>query len=183
MTPILSDLRAPPEVGRFYLVPVIRDVEWCGHRHDWPVLGPLHSDADFFNFPAAHYHVDARFLTKRQQRVGEKWARWHGPATVERAVGAAPLADWRQQVIPRGRPSLARRRCVRASYGYAYEDKDQVQRLRQHFGGSPVEPIRRGDGRLLCPHRKVDLSSFPPDPDGLVICPLHGLHVRCGGPA
>ena len=32
----------------------------------WPVMGPLHDDAEFFGFQVLHYHVDPRFLTRRQ---------------------------------------------------------------------------------------------------------------------
>jgi nitrite reductase/ring-hydroxylating ferredoxin subunit len=51
--------------------------------------------------------------------------------------------------------------------------------LRKHYG-EPAEAIRLADGRKLCPHRKADISSFPIDAEGMVICPLHGLKVRCG---
>jgi nitrite reductase/ring-hydroxylating ferredoxin subunit len=49
--------------------------------------------------------------------------------------------------------------------------------------GKIAEPIRAKGGRLLCPHRKVDLSNFPPDENGIVVCPLHGLRVRCANPS
>lgn len=34
------------------------------------------------------------------------------------------------------------------------------------------------DGRW-CPHRRTDLRTVRPGPDGIVVCPLHGLRVRC----
>lgn len=39
-----------------------------------------------------------------------------------------------------------------------------------------------GDNGMICPHRGYDLSSVPPDDDGIVECPLHGLRwcVRTG---
>lgn len=32
---------------------------------------------------------------------------------------------------------------------------------------------------LPCPNRKVDLSTLIPNEQGIVTCPLHGLHVDC----
>jgi len=55
-----------------------------------------------------------------------------------------------------------------------------VRRLCASFGegetGAPC--IRTRSGRTLCPHQRVDLSSYPVGTDGTVICPAHGLKVR-----
>lgn len=167
----LSDLREPPVVGQFYMVPVIREYPYFGKMDTWPVIGPRHTDDDFFNFPMPHYHIDARFLTKAQVRHIETDYRglvaW---------VGSSPLAH-RDIPVPTGRPVLARRKCRAASYGYSHGERDQVRALNAHY--AEPEAIRLADGRLLCPHRKADLSQFPAGADGMVTCPLHGLRVRC----
>jgi hypothetical protein len=155
------------------MVPVIRDYPLGGKLGTWPVIGPKHSDIDFLNFRDEHYHVDARFVTAAQERaitVG-------GQRSLEAVVGSWPLASYRHE-LPKGRPALARLKCRRSAYGYAYGHQPAIKKLREHYG-DPAEPIRLADRRLLCPHRKADLSSFAPGDDGLVICPLHGLRVRC----
>lgn len=180
--PLLSDLREPPLVGALYMVPVIRDYPWCGHTSNWPVLGPLHDDKDFFNFSVPHYHIDIRFTTARQEAImltrGDlQW--FSSNADVVAAMGSlsCPLASHGYR-LPKGMPGLMRRRCRRASY-YCPAEADPIKEMRKKLG-DPAEAIRLGDGRLLCPHRKVDLSQFTPDADGIVTCPLHGLRVRCG---
>ena len=170
----LADLREPPVPGRHYMVPVIRDYPYCGRVDTWPVIGPLHEDADFFRFPYPHYHVDGRFLTKAQVSSITRQRSKYRP-TVESILGASPLHH-RGQPLPKGRPQLARRLCAAPAYGHAHQGQLAVIELNAHFS-APAAAIELADGRRLCPHRKVDLSQFPADADGLVTCPLHGLRV------
>lgn len=173
MTPLLSDLREPPVVGKFYMVPVIRNYWYCGKMGDWPVIGPMHVDADFFNFTTAHYHVDARFISpSMEDRLinGTFYA-----SSLQGVVGGVPLSD-RSNPVPKGRPMLARRKCYRSTYGNSYQERPEIKALNAHYG-APAQPIDLADGRRLCPHRKVDLSQFPADENGIVVCPLHGLRV------
>lgn len=176
-TPLLSELREPPVVGRYYMVPTIHGA-LLEITDDWPVLGALHHDRGGpLNFPHNHYHVDARFLTAGQERKLRPWASGSLVGEpIERVVSGWVIHNLRWNCI--GRPPLARKRCRRESWNYAAGHMLAIQRLREERG-DPVEPIRRADGRLLCPHRKADLSQFPPDQDGIVTCPLHGLRVRC----
>jgi len=167
------------------MVPVLRDYPYYSQVGEWPVLGPKHTDADFFSFEPEHYHVDYRFVTSRQARFMRSmcpigYRDWVTKDNGIVTVSGAPLSD-RGTPIPKGRPVLARRRCRIASYRsvlgvVAIERHERFQAAY----GSPAEPIRLSDGRLLCPHRKVDLPSFEADGGGIVVCPLHGLHVKCG---
>lgn len=182
MTPLLSELREPPVVGRFYMVPVVRG-HVAGRLSDWPVLGPRHNDQDTFpHFPWDHYHLDGRFLSPRQANILLDTS-WTG-SDLAKQVGlwVMPHDPASKRVLPRGRPPVLRRKCQRDALEYAHGDKNPIISLRERFG-AVVEPRLLADGRRLCPHRKVDLSSFPPDADGIVVCPLHGLRVRCGVPA
>jgi len=180
VTEVLSTLRTPPVVGRYYLVPVVAYI-YCGRTGDWPVLGPLHTDREHFNFPDAHYHVDARFLTAQQaqgiERYGKSWYR----IGIAGVTGAQPLFR-RGEPHKKGRPQLKRRKCRSTELPYVHGDRAPVLALRQDFA-DPAMPIAKTDGRLLCPHRKVDLSSLQPDEHGIVTCPLHGLRVKCGEPS
>lgn len=184
MTARLADLREPPVVGRLYLVPFVR-AWWNGKVADWPVLGPAHTDREFFQFPHRHYHVDARFVSRSAIRgcisasedivsAAQRYplsgkSEWNDTATT-----FAPPRD----AIPRGRPPEKRLRCVRADLPYHFGGQRAIQQLRDKHGGQPCAFIVMTDGRRLCPHRKVDLSSMVPNADGVVTCPLHGLRIR-----
>lgn len=184
--PLLSDLREPPVVGRFYMVPVIGPYPYCDRRDDWPVIGALHEDRDAFNFPDLHYHIDARFLTAAQERAVTPDRRDMNPVFLVHAepfivrISGTPLV-YRGQPLPKGRPRLKRLKCRRSTYeSMALRANAKARAVIEGKHGQIAEPIRRKDGRLLCPHRKLDLSQFVPDVDGIVTCPLHGLRVRCG---
>ncbi len=173
--PLLSSLREPPVVGRYYMVPVVWADDYCGVHGYLPVIGPAHTDNDHFNFPHRHYHVDARFLkTGESKKIASYMFRG---TDVHFVVGAVPLSNYQRGGIPRGLPKLAKRRCTSNESPYRHEDKQAVKAMRAHYG--EPDAITLGDGRKLCPHRKADLTQFSPDADGFVTCPLHGLRVRC----
>ena len=178
--PLLSDLREPPVVGRYYMVPVVNADDYCGIYGFLPVIGPAHTDAEHFNFLERHYHVDARFLTTAERRKIAASA-YSLERDVHAVVGRLPITNYRTQGIPKGRPALARRRCASSNAEYRHGDKPQVQALRADYG--QPDAITMPDGRKLCPHRKADLTQYPVDEHGFVTCPLHGLRVRCGAPA
>lgn len=183
-TSLLSELRAPPVVGQFYMVPAVH-FNWCGIETWWPVLGPLHTDREFFNFSSPHYHVDARFVRKDLA----KRASLHDAGIFSQAQ-RSPLArrlEANAPEVPTGRPALRRFKCQSTEFPYHFDHQPAVMELRKHHGDGhskqDTKPIKLADGRLLCPHRKVDLSSFQPDASGIVTCPLHGLRVQCGSAA
>lgn len=59
------------EVGKFYLVPTVVVPSLPKRLQVVPVMGPLHEDAEFINFPHRHYHPDRRF-------VSDAWMSFHG---------------------------------------------------------------------------------------------------------
>jgi hypothetical protein len=186
-TPLLSDLREPPTVGKFYMVPAVH-YAWHDHTKHWPVLGPLHEDSEFFGFDNHHYHIDMRFVTASECRFALRklpfFARSGDPEIdIGTVFSGIPLAN-RNTPVPTGRPQLRRMRCARAYKGTRLLQSllvaVAIEAALQERYGSPAEPIHLRDGRKLCPHRKVDLSQYTPDAEGIVTCPLHGLRVRCG---
>lgn len=167
----IADLREPPVVGRFYLVPFVR-FTWLGVEADWPVLGSMHTDADVLKFTARHYHVDPRFVgAKLASRISV-----YGEDVAE-LIQRYPLSPRHgsKDVLPLGRPAVRKFRCATADIPYFHGHQPSIGELRRLY--EPAIAIRRADGRKLCPHRKVDLSQFPADANGLVTCPLHGLRV------
>lgn len=170
--PLLSDLREPPVRGRFYMVPVV-SYTYFDRSDLWPVLGPKHHDRGAVGFPHIHYHLDPRFVSAVQARYLR--SRAYGNS-VEQTAAIYPLA--RTDMPPPERAHLVRLRCRVGTWEY------QPPRLRPRWldafdqeYGEVAKPIQLRDGRMLCPHRKVDLSSLAADADGIVTCPLHGLRV------
>lgn len=170
--PLLSELRQPPVIGRYYMVPTVL-YYWHGRLDHWPVIGPLHHDHDI-HFPHLHFHVDGRFLLKRDFDKLESGFR-------AAEVSGSPVSENDFTLKRYGRlqrkPVLRKRRCSNLFYRWnigAANDKNIREALNHKYDGHAI-PLR--DGRLLCPHRKADLSQFPPDENGIVICPLHGMAV------
>lgn len=182
--PLLSELRKPPVIGRTYMVPVVHFI-YLDREDHWPVLGPMHTDVKHFNFPEPHYHIDARFVTGEQARVMRRYTRgsiWSdGIDPLLATVSGVPLSKlrrWNAADLPKGMPELKALRCARKAHLHPFNNRGAFMDMRAEYS-DPALPIHKPDGRLLCPHRKVDLSSFPPDADGVVVCPLHGLRVKC----
>lgn len=181
--PRLVELREPPLVGRKYLVPFVR-AYWSGKEADWPVMGPAHTDREFFNFAHRHYHIDARFVSGRMLRgtgypvddIVQLTQRFPLSGSMRRQADGSygPSAD----AIPTGRPQERSFQCMRVELPYHFGGEGPVQQLREKHGNRPCPPIELPDGRKLCPHRKVDLSNLLPNAEGVVTCPLHGLQVR-----
>jgi hypothetical protein len=178
MTPILSDLRMPPIVGQFYMVPTVL-YEWGPYTEAWPVIGPMHHDKGPINFPTVHYHIDGRFLSKRFQRFAYEGSCYNGatfingsPLHCKSHLGIGSLPS---------KPTLARRKCTNLDYKWSLPliATRKKWKLPQTYG-EPAQAIHLKDGRMLCPHRKANLSSFEPDNNGIVVCPLHGMAVYCG---
>lgn len=158
-------------MGKFYMVPVIDAVNYCGISGPLPVIGPRHTDHDHFNFPYPHYHIDTRFLTARER---SKVASFFGAGDANYTAGRMTLSNMHGS-IPTGMPGLAKRKCTSVDQHYYHGHEGAVQALRASY--PDAQAIVRPDGRLLCPHRKADLSQMAPDADGRVTCPLHGLQV------
>lgn len=159
-------LTAPPIVGDYYLVPVVT-AKWNHHLAGWPVIGPLHTDTEFFAFKQDHYHIDARFLSRRLRQVADETI-WYYSAAAH--IQAAPLHAY-SDAPPLPKPVMARRRCVSTGPSYEHGEKKPILELRAHFAGTQCE---RGKGGWICPHRKASLGSIAAI-DGVITCPLHGL--------
>ncbi len=182
----MTHLTAPPVVGQWYSVPTVRYIYADQHRaRDWPVLLPLHSDADRFPFVWEHYHVDIRFL------AADLWSRmayyndqFGGAGDVDRdAMEYAqrmPVArlDWVGRpwvgVLVKHPPIVWRRRkCARSAIPYTMTEHPLIKRVQQDFAGTQCKAARAG---WVCPHQGFPLGSVQ-EVGGVLTCPLHGLRV------
>jgi Rieske [2Fe-2S] domain len=146
--------------GRFYLVPTVWG-EWNGRLANWPVIGPLHEDREFFNFTVEHYHIDPRFVRLSPENRELTFAR--------------PL-----HAHPRGEPNVTlpapifhRKKCLHSWILYPYYGRVPIDQIQRHFAGTQC---LSGKGGWICPHRKASLGSIVPV-DGVITCPLHGIKI------
>lgn len=177
--PRIDELREPAVVGRYYLVPTVKYRWGVGHRlYPWPVIGPKHEDAEIIGFTPTHYHVDGRFLTPRQWVSLENYYLDGAPVYCARRPLAYFSGGYHANHIMDPHPPIVwrRKRCYRADAEYPIARVELawlwLPKLRRHYEGSTA---RTKDGRLVCPHRGAPLTSFTPDEQGNVTCPLHGL--------
>lgn len=173
----VDEMTEPPELGRHYLVPSIL-YPWYGWERYWPIIGPRHADAEIFNFPREHYHVDGRFLTKRERDfAGDYAGRYGGHWWV--TVAGTPLS-YASEPGGNDKPhppiEWRRRQCLTPIVPHPGGIAKGFLELRRAFEGRSVPRV---DGRLTCPHRGADLSTMQPDDQGIITCPLHGLRISC----
>lgn len=172
----IEELTSPPVVGRHYWVPTIEH-EWDSMDGVWPVIGPMHEDAEIIKFPHPHYHLDGRFLSAVQRRHADGLL-----FSMAKKLASLPMvANWagmRGDVLP---PLVRRRRrCSASSLPYLSEtgyiiEGTFIEKLRAAFAGRRLIESRCG---WVCPHRGAALGSIPPDANGVITCPLHGLQWK-----
>ena len=184
------------EVGRYYEVPCVR-ARWCHWKPAWvPVLGPWHNDEKLLAFKPDHYHPDLRFVSDAML------ARASGSPAAPRSGSPQAYPIVVEQIMPTTQPDPASRNDF--MYGYVHKHPDLVKlpprdetwfRIRRmkckraslgfpaHLPAAMIWQARLceayADAKLkpgrVCPHRGADLSTIPPDENGVVQCPLHGL--------
>jgi hypothetical protein len=183
----ITHLGEPPVIGRRYLVPTVHYVWLHGSRRAWPVYLPKHDDQEHLNFPFPHYHVDPRFLNKRDTRfaaqssVGALTSVREGEVVslAERTTQARPLVRttgaWSLADIDPHPPIVwAAKRCFRPAVGYRAAHEPTIVGMHAAYQGQQCRRVRSG---WICPHKRFPLGSLEPV-DGVVTCPLHGLRVR-----
>ncbi len=195
----------PMEVGRFYNITEVRAGYLTPSRPRWwPVLGQAHSDLEYIGFLRRHLHLDKRFLADALvKEILGKYAGYDQPPPdpgLAIITTAAPL-NWSQADPRNYRGVLAEtcldegrhtflgiplerlpdpeftvdtyvrtvRRRMRRQYGEFREDMKWLPGLRAAFREQTLGP------RMICPHQGADLSGLPPDENGTITCPLHGL--------
>lgn len=174
----ITNLSAPPVVGKWYLVPTSA-YQWLGVKaaRPWPVFLPWHSDAEHLRFDEDHYHVDPRFLGRAAWKMAQGWGGVEFLDPTNRALSACqrwPLARHRGRDDLPGDIVWRRRRCERATAEYVHGDKPTIVSLTAAFAGRQCKRARSG---WVCPHQHVPMGSVPVE-DGVLTCPLHGLRIR-----
>lgn len=171
-----------PEVGRYYLVPQLRQIRTSTKIDKPPLLlwipvhGPQHEDAEIIGFRYQHYHVDTRFMSDAFlfHYLAKYKSEYYlmGKTFAEEAM-IIPVIVESQSVyfkVESPEPVLRKRRCYREMPDFPPGTTTGFgPRLRAVYADCQLDPENP-----ICPHRGFKLSGLP-DRDGVVICPGHGL--------
>jgi len=154
----MGNKQATYTVGKFYNVPTVNGFVY-DIRANWPVIGPMHQDAEIINFHYRHYHIDWRFVSDRLLND----VHWH----TQIPYGTVLHADrYGQRVLPK--PIMRRLKCKRDFTPYPAHKATWLPELEKAHKGCKLKP------GMVCPHRGVPLASIP-GVNGIVTCPAHGL--------
>ena len=185
--------------GEIYRVPCVRTI-WpsISETPTWiPVNGPMHHDEEIINIGFFHWHLDWRFLSKKQMESikAQGYGSWNAPREDEVFINI--IAD----IHPDLGHEWIRENQRRPDEGWDFLEDLPVSTIRtetyirlkpRRYNGEyppyPEEFMMRGwlpeleqayrDHRikenLICPHKGGDLRGSPVV-DGKVTCPLHGL--------
>lgn len=165
------ELTGPPIVGKSYLVPAIH-YPFHGKVAWWAVMGPRHEDKELLGFSDDHYHMDWRFASAWavDRALGQIMRHLHvdigsGPYGVPLCTRKKPVP-----LLPLFKPMV----CKRVTVPTMLRTLRPFDKVSEFYAGRPVFEGPRG---LVCPHRGAELHTLEPNADGVVVCPLHGLHI------
>ena len=171
----IDDLKEPPIVGRYYLVPCVR-VSKGRLPGWWPVTGPRHDDAEIIGFKPEHRHYDLRFITPAQLDLLCVRGRYDRPSIWDLLAGVAtgqPDGEAHARVCTKLGPVVYRKRlCRREQPIYQVDGALRPRWILPLEKKLEASTVKCGK----CPHRGLPLESLPREPGtDIVTCPGHGL--------
>jgi hypothetical protein len=175
MTQRVTDLREPPVVGRFYLVPTVIYPWLSLQPQPIPVFPTLHEDSRFFKFADLHFHADPRFLSHTLWKRADNWSGFRTALATCQAVPVSRRDTGGDGIVPHPRIVWRRMTCKRLDVEYRHGGTREVASIRDAYAGQQCRKLRSG---WQCPHQRWPMGSLAPDVDGIITCPLHGLKVR-----
>jgi hypothetical protein len=150
----------PYTIGHYYFVPCVKTTyQQLVGKGEWvPVIGSLHEDAAFINFPAPHWHTDWRFASQKQyrRRVNNLFG-----------VPVQQTTNDQQVLLVTEGPVLRRVLCKRAMPRFPREIAHWLPALEAAYAGHTLK-------NMVCPHRGLPLDGCERHGD-IVVCPGHGL--------
>ena len=170
--------------GRYYHRLCLRASWPDGHLKPqwWPVHGPMHEDWEFIGFGYQHYHVDWRFLNRRQRALAlgdDTIAAVYNIPITAIVLSAEPFE--RAMLSERPQPDPLRHQYAqtkrRRRHAEPWPPSDAFRNARWYDRLTAAYRDQQLKPGLVCPHRGADLSGITPH-DGIVTCPMHGLRWR-----
>jgi hypothetical protein len=148
------------EVGKFYLVKTVIVPKMPKAIQVIPVMGPLHEDAEFVNFPHYHFHPDRRF-------VPDAWFSYYG--WPHKNGTWSPIYSYEINGKDTGMLDGGRRRIKAKRLVDSFRvDAPWLKTLERAYANDKLR-----DGHI-CPHRGISCRGVIAENDG-VVCPGHGL--------
>jgi hypothetical protein len=168
--PLYPEQVVEPVVGRWYMRPAVYGDMYYAKRW-WPVTGPLHEDHEHVKFEWIHYHIDWRFVPKREFNLlalGPTYGNGHCYARVLQQNPRINEGGF-------GKPELRRFKCIRPLPPYPFKAAVWLDALEKEYADCKLKP------GMVCPHRGIPLADLP-QKHGIVTCPGHGLswYARTG---
>lgn len=178
-----------PRIGERYLVrcgEAERQSVWSHHRLRYvPLLGPIHEDAEFINFPDYHFHVDWRFISNKVyeallheeqiridfDRKGQgsykgKLLKYTAPQLL---MAFAVTAGGSRGITLAAASEYRPMRMVRLHTIFP-EEAHWMKDLETKYANARLRP------GLICPHRGISCAGVRCAGDvSTVVCPGHGL--------
>ena len=169
--------------GRRYTVRCVQaDLEHRGMPRWWPVLGPMHRDAEILNIDFEHWHIDWRFVSdRRMRRLIAGLSERHERIQHENDLAAIVIDVWttgRHDSDGRWctpKPTDRRRRCRRERLPrWSNQSTEPTWRADLEHAYRDVKLVLR-EGQWICPHRGAVIASADRSTNTTIECPLHGL--------
>ncbi|MCB0086744.1 MAG: Rieske 2Fe-2S domain-containing protein [Caldilineaceae bacterium] len=144
-----------------------RGLEWISEEKWLPVIGPLHADAEFLNFPVEHYHIDFRFVDHISfANVSSKYVSdGQTGQLLGLVVGKDQIVEGPAEQIMAFHRSMP----VYPSHSSKGENLPYFCALEDAFAEWVIVPEL-----AICPHRGLSLAGLA-DENGIAICSGHGL--------
>lgn len=160
-------------VGKKYSVPVVVLKNRPKHLSVLPVIGPLHEDREFINFPARHWHPDRRFISQAWfvdliRGGSSHWAVALTPYPSTHSLTFSHFTPDEPLVTDGGRKIMTCRRLVGSFVKRDGKPPLWLPKLEAAYKGERL----RG---MICPHRGISCVGVKPEADGGIVCPGHGL--------
>lgn len=162
----------------------------------WPLLPvQIHEDPSL-GAPQVHFHIDDRFLTPRAYAAAAKWAsiykERYDPTPAAMSIWPLmcfvdPVTGEQPEPVNPDLDNTSRLNEVRREWVLATCMK--TRRLKRFRDTLPAYPMERRELQAefeyqaaapICPHRGMDLTAVEPGPDGVTVCPAHGLRICAG---
>ena len=171
-------------IGQFYDIPCISLTPggYVLGGNKWaPIFGPIHQDADFFNFPYDHVHIDFRFLSNAVfRRVRARYDRNCDARGVYKMVANSP----HQPITMR---KLECKRDWPSPYAYTEQifskmttdecrdyTEQQLPKTARGYCALRAAFADKKMTNMVCPHKGMPLDEAHREGD-VVTCPGHGL--------
>lgn len=175
------------EVGKSSLVPhVIARMGFLRKEMYVPISSYLHNDKKHIKFPYDHYHIDWRFATKSVISSSIYSRLPHTKQAAEVIIFDQEYTNDSSHCAVSDKIFYRRVKCRRLYLAAEFFDSpsfDVLKKHQDHFVFTLPETfcnakLKVDNGRLICPHKGVEIPKDCTDSHGNYVCPGHLLRFN-----